>query len=41
MRQIDLGNVEFLLPDAGSVKRVTVADASVVQTGPGSMNARV
>lgn len=37
MRQIDLRNVEFLLPDAGSVKRVTVADASVVQTGPGSM----
>lgn len=37
MRQIDLSNVEFVLPDAGSVKRVTVADASVLQTGLGSM----
>ncbi|UCI05401.1 DUF3971 domain-containing protein [Mesorhizobium sp. B1-1-8] len=37
MRRIDLGNVEFELPAAGSVKRVTVANATVAQTGTGSM----
>lgn len=37
MRQIDLRNVEFELPDSGPVKRVTVAAATVTQTGAGSM----
>ncbi|WFP73869.1 DUF3971 domain-containing protein [Mesorhizobium sp. WSM4906] len=37
MRQIDLRNVEFELPAGGSVKRVTVAEATVAQTGTGSM----
>ncbi|MDX8527654.1 DUF3971 domain-containing protein [Mesorhizobium sp. MSK_1335] len=37
MRQIDLRNVEFELPDTGLVKRVTVASATVAQTGTGSM----
>ena len=37
MRQIDLRNVEFELPDGGPVKRVTVASATVAQTGTGSM----
>ncbi|MEW6632943.1 MAG: hypothetical protein AB1440_18905, partial [Pseudomonadota bacterium] len=37
MRQIDLRNVEFELPDSGPVKRVSVASATVAQTGTGSM----
>ena len=37
MRQIDLRNVEFELPDNGLVKRVTVASATVAQTGTGRM----
>lgn len=37
MRQIDLRNVEFELPEAGSVRLVKVADATVLQSGPGSM----
>ncbi|RUV99018.1 MULTISPECIES: DUF3971 domain-containing protein [unclassified Mesorhizobium] len=37
MRQIDLRNVEFELPPGGSVRRVTVAEATVGQTGTGSM----
>jgi len=37
MRQIDLRNVEFELPDTGPVKRVTVASATVAQTGTGRM----
>ncbi len=37
MRQIDLRNVEFELPDTGLVKRVTVASATVAQTGTGRM----
>lgn len=37
MRQIDLRNVELALPEAGSVESVTIADASVSQSGPGSM----
>lgn len=39
MRQIDLRNVEFELSDTGLVKRVTVASATVAQTGMGSMQA--
>ncbi|CDX25958.1 conserved hypothetical protein [Mesorhizobium plurifarium] len=39
MRQIDLRNVEFELPDTGPVKRVTVTSATVAQTGTGSMQA--
>ncbi|MBZ9705533.1 DUF3971 domain-containing protein [Mesorhizobium sp. ESP7-2] len=37
MRRIDLRNVEFVLPDAGSIKLVKIADATVVQSGPGGM----
>ncbi|PBC04985.1 DUF3971 domain-containing protein [Mesorhizobium sp. WSM3860] len=37
MRQIDLRNVEFELPPGGPVQRVTVAEATVGQTGTGSM----
>nr|WP_250888757.1 DUF3971 domain-containing protein [Mesorhizobium sp. dw_380] len=37
MRRIDLANVEFVLPDTGSIKLVRVADAKVVQSGPGGM----
>ena len=37
MRRIDLRNVEFELPEAGSVKLVRIADASVLQSGPGGM----
>ncbi|TGS46158.1 MULTISPECIES: DUF3971 domain-containing protein [unclassified Mesorhizobium] len=37
MRRIDLSNVEFVLPDAGSIKLVKIADATVVQSGPGGM----
>ncbi|RWD88366.1 MAG: hypothetical protein EOS38_14765 [Mesorhizobium sp.] len=37
MRQVELSNVEFELPDGGPVKRVTVADATVAQTGTGSI----
>ncbi|CDX39453.1 conserved hypothetical protein [Mesorhizobium sp. ORS 3359] len=37
MRQIDLHNVEFELPDTGLVKRVTVTSATVAQTGAGRM----
>ncbi|MBZ9858626.1 DUF3971 domain-containing protein [Mesorhizobium sp. CA12] len=37
MRQIDLRNVEFKLPDTGPVKRVTIASATVAQTGAGRM----
>lgn len=37
IRQIDLRNVEFELPDTGLVKRVTVSSATVVQTGAGRM----
>ena len=37
MRRIDLSNVEFELPEAGSVKLVTIANATVLQSGPGSM----
>ncbi|KAA3449477.1 hypothetical protein C7I87_16010 [Mesorhizobium sp. SARCC-RB16n] len=37
MRRIDLSNVEFVLPDAGPIKLVKIADATVVQSGPGGM----
>lgn len=37
MRQIDLRNVEFVLPEAGMVKLVRINNASVLQSGPGSM----
>ncbi|UVK53262.1 DUF3971 domain-containing protein [Mesorhizobium sp. AR02] len=37
MRRIDLSNVEFVLPDTGAIKRVKIADATVVQSGPGGM----
>ncbi|MDX8540319.1 DUF3971 domain-containing protein [Mesorhizobium abyssinicae] len=39
IRQVDLRNVEFVLSDTGPVKRVAVANATVLQTGPGSMQA--
>lgn len=37
MRLVELRNVEFELPDTGLVKRVTVTEATVAQTGTGSM----
>ncbi|TPN48625.1 MULTISPECIES: DUF3971 domain-containing protein [unclassified Mesorhizobium] len=37
MRRIDLSNVEFVLPDTGSIKLVKIADATVAQSGPGGM----
>ena len=37
MRRIDLSNVEFVLPEAGAIKLVKIADATVVQSGPGGM----
>lgn len=37
MRQIDLRNVEFELPEAGAVKQVRINTASVLQSGAGSM----
>lgn len=37
MRQIDLRNVEFVLPETATIKRVKVTDAAVVQSGPGGM----
>jgi len=37
MRRIDLKNVELELPAAGSIKLVTIANATVLQSGPGSM----
>ncbi|UVK37264.1 DUF3971 domain-containing protein [Mesorhizobium sp. AR10] len=37
MRRIDLMNVEFELPEAGSVKLVRITDATVLQSGPGGM----
>ncbi|WP_322418936.1 DUF3971 domain-containing protein [Mesorhizobium huakuii] len=37
MRRIDLTNVEFVLPETGSIKLVKIADATVVQSGPGAV----
>ncbi|UDL91122.1 hypothetical protein LGH82_07570 [Mesorhizobium sp. PAMC28654] len=37
MRRIDLHNVEFMMPEAGSVKSVMVADATVQQSGSAGM----
>lgn len=37
MRRIELRNVEFELPNSGPIKRVTVGDATVAQSGTGSM----
>lgn len=37
MHRIDLRNVEFVLPEAGTVKLVRINNASVLQSGPGSM----
>jgi hypothetical protein len=37
LRRIDLSNVEFVLPETGAIKRIKIADASVVQSGPGGM----
>ncbi|MBZ9798230.1 DUF3971 domain-containing protein [Mesorhizobium sp. ES1-4] len=37
MRRIDLHNVEFILPEAATVKSIKVADATVVQSGPGAI----
>ncbi|TGV46706.1 hypothetical protein EN784_54555, partial [bacterium M00.F.Ca.ET.141.01.1.1] len=37
IREIDLRNVAFELPDTGPVKLVTVTSASVAQTGMGRM----
>ncbi|MER9336438.1 hypothetical protein NKJ06_21000 [Mesorhizobium sp. M0293] len=37
LRQIDLRNVEFVLPETGTIKLVKITDATVVQSGPGGM----
>ncbi|QKC90908.1 hypothetical protein EB230_22760 [Mesorhizobium sp. NZP2234] len=37
LRRIDLSNVEFVLPETGAIKLVTITDATVVQSGPGGM----
>ena len=37
MHRIDLRNVEFVLPEAGTVKLVRINNASVLQSGAGSM----
>ncbi|MCZ8545228.1 DUF3971 domain-containing protein [Mesorhizobium qingshengii] len=37
LRRIDLRNVEFVLPDTGTIKRVKITDATVAQSGPGGM----
>ncbi|RUU29799.1 DUF3971 domain-containing protein [Mesorhizobium sp. M6A.T.Ce.TU.016.01.1.1] len=37
MRQIDLSNVDLVLPEAGAVKLVRITDATVAQSGPGGM----
>ena len=37
MRQVELSNVEFELPDNGLVKQVTVTAATVAQTGTGGI----
>ncbi|QKD04188.1 DUF3971 domain-containing protein [Mesorhizobium loti] len=37
LRRIDLDNVEFVLPETGAIKLVTIANATVVQSGPGGM----
>ncbi|MER9296159.1 hypothetical protein NKI38_06615 [Mesorhizobium sp. M0621] len=37
LRQIDLRNVEFVLPETGTIKLFKIIDATVVQSGPGGM----
>jgi hypothetical protein len=37
MRRIDLRNVDLVLPEAGLVELVRIADATVAQSGPGGM----
>ncbi|TPK90834.1 DUF3971 domain-containing protein [Mesorhizobium sp. B2-4-17] len=37
MHRIDLHNVEFVLPEAGTIKSIKVADATVVQSGAGGI----
>ncbi|TPN01129.1 DUF3971 domain-containing protein [Mesorhizobium sp. B2-1-3A] len=37
LRRIDLSNVEFVLPETGAVRLITITDATVVQSGPGGM----
>jgi hypothetical protein len=37
LRRIDLRNVEFVLPETGTIKRVKITDATVAQSGPGGM----
>ncbi|TPK74601.1 hypothetical protein FJ930_06165 [Mesorhizobium sp. B2-4-15] len=37
MHRIDLHNVEFVLPEAGTIKSIKVADATVAQSGPGGI----
>ncbi|KQU79687.1 hypothetical protein ASD12_13800 [Mesorhizobium sp. Root102] len=37
LRQIDLRDVEFVLPDTGTIKLLKVTDATVVQSGTGGM----
>ncbi|QPC93461.1 DUF3971 domain-containing protein [Mesorhizobium sp. INR15] len=37
LRRIDLSNVEFVLPEAGTIKSIKIADATVKQSGAGGM----
>jgi hypothetical protein len=37
LRRIDLRNVEFVLPETGPVKLVTITDATLLQSGPAGM----
>ncbi|MER8753003.1 hypothetical protein NKH57_27805 [Mesorhizobium sp. M1050] len=37
LRQIDLRNVEFVLPETGTINLFKITDATVVQSGPGGM----
>ncbi|SDA74566.1 DUF3971 domain-containing protein [Mesorhizobium qingshengii] len=37
LRRIDLRNVEFVLPDTATIRRVKITDATVAQSGPGGV----
>ncbi|MEO5757087.1 MAG: DUF3971 domain-containing protein, partial [Mesorhizobium sp.] len=37
LRRIDLSNVEFVLPEAGTIKSIKITDATVKQSGAGGM----
>lgn len=37
LRRIEFRNVEFVLPEAGTIKLIKITDATVAQSGPGGM----